>query len=205
MNARRSANATRQLSREQAPPPRAPFALPFARIRRRPAGSTRLRCSRHCRSHASSPRRQAPRRSPASSAPPLPLLHLLSVEHRPIDSPPRDTSTSSTAVPVTPPSRKPDLALLLLCFVLCRGHHLPDALAAAARPPRCHQGVPWPPPRPLESSRPPSTTTYGARTTTAPNTKFQDDDDPSSSSTRVYHYVGDLGCTKFHYHKSNPE
>ena len=83
MNARRSANATRPPSRAQAPPPRAPFALPFARIRRRPTGSTRLRCSRRCRSHASSPRRQAPRRSPASSAPPLPLLHLLSVERRP--------------------------------------------------------------------------------------------------------------------------
>nr|XP_045086341.1 uncharacterized protein LOC123494508 [Aegilops tauschii subsp. strangulata] len=203
MNARRSANATRPPSRAQAPPPRAPFALPFARIRRRPTGSTRLRCSRRCQSHDSSPRRQAPRRSPASPAPPLPLLHLLSVECRPIDSPPRDASASSTIVPVAPPSRKPDLALLLLCFVLCRGHHLPDALAAAARPPRCHQGVPWPPPRPLESSRPPSTTTYGARTTTAPNAKFQDDDDPSSSSTGVYHYAGVLRSVKFHYETYN--
>ena len=36
MNARRSANATRPPSRAQAPLPRAPFTLPFARIRRRP-------------------------------------------------------------------------------------------------------------------------------------------------------------------------
>ena len=37
----------------------------------------------------------------------------------------------------------------------------PDAVPAAARPPRCHQGVPWPPPRPWESSRTPSTTHVG--------------------------------------------
>uniref|UniRef100_A0A8R7R0I4 Uncharacterized protein n=1 Tax=Triticum urartu TaxID=4572 RepID=A0A8R7R0I4_TRIUA len=53
----------------------------------------------------------------------------------------------------------------------CHGHHLPDALAAAARPPRCHQGVPWPRPRSLDSPRLASTTTYGTRTTTAPNAK----------------------------------
>ncbi|XP_073362774.1 uncharacterized protein [Aegilops tauschii subsp. strangulata] len=39
------------------------------------------------------------------------------------------------------------------CAKSRHGHHLPDALAAA-RPPRCHQGVPWPPPRTLESARP---------------------------------------------------
>nr|XP_020156906.1 WAS/WASL-interacting protein family member 1-like [Aegilops tauschii subsp. strangulata] len=40
------------------------------------------------------------------------------------------------------------------CAKYRHGHHLPDALAAASRSPRCHQRVPWPPPRTLESARP---------------------------------------------------
>ena len=152
---------------------RAPCPIPFSSSRqpsiaRRPASNSAA-AERHQQQFQVSP-------SPSPSPPFCTSSPALPVGATPLGARSRVAGVPPQRCRLEPPP----------CAKSRHGHHLPDALAAAARPPRCHQGVPWPPPRPLESSRPPSTTTYGARTTTAPNAKYNYEPE-------------DLGCIKFLY------
>ncbi|KAF7095786.1 hypothetical protein CFC21_097871 [Triticum aestivum] len=156
---------------------------------------------------ASSPHRQATAPGPSMLLPIPPRTCL------PVDAPPPSRIHRNTLrLPASPHLRwrlqPPEALFRAIAGPCCRCQDPPN------------QGVPWPPPRHLDSPSPASTTTYGTRTTTAPNTKYYYKPEefgwikslrrpvfrqvrlPVSSSTTT---AGDLGHAKYTFELSIPQ